>query len=143
MQCSDLHFSIAVTGGQDGAVAPAGINTNEIVYAVRHAEAHPRSWWEEEIMLPPGSGARWTSPMRCTDKINPDQVYSIDPAQVIPSKDTAAGNTAWSYVRPSLTAEPYTRTSSPLRLALQPGRQLRHDRSKSAAAGHCRQRLLL
>ena len=30
------------------------------------------------------------------------QVYSIDPAQVIPD-----GHNSWSYVRPSLTVEPY------------------------------------
>ena len=40
-------FHIQVTGGIGGAVVPAGTNTNETVYMIRHAEAHPKSWWED------------------------------------------------------------------------------------------------
>lgn len=34
-------FIIAVTGGSGGARIPAGSNTSETVYMIRHAEAHP------------------------------------------------------------------------------------------------------
>ena len=37
---SNMPPSITVTGGVNGAVIPAGINTNETLYIVRHAEAH-------------------------------------------------------------------------------------------------------
>jgi hypothetical protein len=40
-------------------------------------------------------------------KISPTQVYSSDPAQVYPGADETAGNSNFSYVRPSLTVEPY------------------------------------
>ncbi len=115
---AQTHFSIAVTGGQDGAITPAGTNTNETVYMIRHAEAHPKSWWEEGNYVAAGQWRALDLPNALRGKINPDQVYSIDPAQVIPSKDTAAGNTAWSYVRPSLTVEPYAiATGLPFNLA--------------------------
>jgi hypothetical protein len=104
---AQTHFKIAVVGGEGGAVAPAGINTNETVYMIRHAEAHPKSWWEEGNYVAAGQWRALDLPNALRGKINPDIVYSIDPAQVIPSKDTASGDTAWSYVRPSLTAEPY------------------------------------
>jgi len=40
-------------------------------------------------------------------KISPDLVYSIDPAQVYPGAYVTAGNSNFSYVRPSLTVLPY------------------------------------
>jgi hypothetical protein len=101
------YFSIEVAGGQGGAVVPAGTNTNETVYWIRHAEAHPTSWWEEGNYVGAGQWRALDLPNALRGKIKPDQVYSIDPAQVIPSKDSASGNSAWSYVRPSLTVEPY------------------------------------
>jgi len=39
--------SIQVTGGVNGAVVPAGANTNETLYIVRHAEAHPQGFWSD------------------------------------------------------------------------------------------------
>ena len=39
--------SIEVTGGKDGAVIPAKINTNETIYMIRHAEAHPQGYWDD------------------------------------------------------------------------------------------------
>ena len=44
---TQAFFSRTVTGGIDGAVIPAGTNTNETVYFVRHADAHPKSWWDD------------------------------------------------------------------------------------------------
>jgi hypothetical protein len=104
---AQTHFNIQVTGGQNDAVIPAGTNINETVYLIRHAEAHPTSWWEEGNYVAAGQWRALDLPNALRGKIRPDQVYSIDPAQVIPSKDSASGNSAWSYVRPSLTVEPY------------------------------------
>ncbi len=70
---------------------PAGTNTNETVYWVRHAEAHPTSWWEEGNYVGAGQWRALDLPNALRGKIKPDQVYSIDPAQVIPSKDSALG----------------------------------------------------
>jgi hypothetical protein len=44
---SNTPPSITVTGGVNGAVIPAGINTNETLYIVRHAEAHPQGYWSD------------------------------------------------------------------------------------------------
>jgi hypothetical protein len=104
---TQAFFSRTVTGGSDGAVIPAGTNTNETVYLIRHVEAHPTSWWEEGNYVGAGQWRALDLPNALRGKISPNQVYSIDPAQVIPSSDSAAGNSAWSYVRPSLTVEPY------------------------------------
>ncbi|MGB8886803.1 MAG: hypothetical protein WCC87_08765 [Candidatus Korobacteraceae bacterium] len=104
---AQTHFSLVVTGGEGGAVIPAGTNTNETVYWIRHAEAHPQNWWEEGNYVGAGQWRALDLPNALRGKISPNQVYSIDPAQVIPSKDSASGDFAWSYVRPSLTAEPY------------------------------------
>ncbi len=99
-------FSIAVIGGENGAVTPAGANTNETVYMIRHAEAHPASWWEDGNYVCAGQWRALDLPNALRGKIMPDQVYSIDPAQVIPGSENA-GNSDWSYVRPSLTVQPY------------------------------------
>ena len=44
---AQAQFSIEVTGGSDGAVIPAGINTNETLYIIRHADAHPLAYWSD------------------------------------------------------------------------------------------------
>ena len=87
-----------VTGGVDGAVVPAGINTNETVYLVRHAEAHPTSWWEDGNYVGAGQWRALDLPYALQGKINPTLVYSIDPAQVTPGSQSSIGN-AYSYVR--------------------------------------------
>jgi len=40
-------FSFAATEGINGAVIPAGINTNLMIYMIRHAEAHPWDGWDD------------------------------------------------------------------------------------------------
>ncbi len=40
-------FSITVAGGQNGAVIPSGTNTNETLYFIRHADAHPTAGWND------------------------------------------------------------------------------------------------
>ncbi len=100
-------FTITVTSGIDNAVAPAGINTNETVYFIRHAEAHPWPGWEDGNNVAAGQWRALYLPDALQGKISPTQVYSIDPAQVLPDSLIIACNHDASYVRPSLTAEPY------------------------------------
>ena len=99
-------FHITVTGGVGGAVAPAGINTNETVYLVRHAEAHPESWWEDGNYVGPGQWRALDLPNALRGKIHPDLVLSIDPAQVTPGATSAEGE-AYSYVRTNTTVLTY------------------------------------
>ena len=100
-------FSITATGGINGAVIPAGINTNETIYMIRHAEAHPWSGWDDGNFVAAGQWRALALPDALRGKISPTQVYSIDPAQVLPGGYVIAGNSNFSYVRPSLTVWPY------------------------------------
>ncbi len=99
--------SIEVTGGKDGAVIPAKINTNETIYMIRHAEAHPQGYWDDGNYVCAGQWRALDLPNALRGKISPQAVWSIDPAQIIPGSENISGDSFWSYVRPSLTAEPY------------------------------------
>ena len=99
-------FHIQVTGGVGGAVVPAGINTNETVYLVRHAEAHPTFWWEDGNYIATGQWRALDLPYALRGKIQPTLVYSIDPAQATPGSTSQEGN-SYSYVRTNLTVLPY------------------------------------
>jgi hypothetical protein len=99
-------FHIQVTGGVGGAVVPAGINRNETVYLVRHAEAHPKSWWEDGNYVAAGQWRALDLPYALRGKIQPALVYSIDPAQVTSGSTSTQGN-SYSYVRTNLTVLPY------------------------------------
>jgi hypothetical protein len=90
-------FKIATTGG-----IPAAINTNETLYFIRHAEAHPTVSWDDGNLVAAGQWRALDLPIALKGRISPSQVYSIDPAQIGPS-----GYSYFSYVRPSLTVEPY------------------------------------
>jgi hypothetical protein len=103
---TNTTFHIQVTGGVGGAVVPAGINTNETVYLIRHAEAHPTSWWEDGNYIAAGQWRALDLPYALRGKIQPTLVYSIDPAQVTPGSTSNEGN-AYSYVRTNLTVLPY------------------------------------
>src|ERR1019366_606130 len=74
-------FSITVTGGQNGAVIPAGINTNETLYIIRHADAHPRPYWDDNNYVGAGQWRALDLPNALLGKVNVNQVYSNDPAQ--------------------------------------------------------------
>ena len=92
------------TAGVGGVVTPANINTNQTLYIVRHAEAHPDRGYNFEDGNYVGAG-QWRALSLANTlrgKISPNQVYSIDPAQWY---STGAINV--SYVRPSLTVLPY------------------------------------
>ncbi|MBS1230703.1 MAG: putative lipoprotein [Proteobacteria bacterium] len=92
------------TAGVTGVINPANINTNQTLYIVRHAEAHPDPGYNFEDGNYVGAG-QWRALSLANTlrgKISPKQVYSIDPAQWY---STGAINV--SYVRPSLTILPY------------------------------------
>jgi hypothetical protein len=103
---TNTTFHVEITGGVDGAVAPAGINTNETVYLIRHAEAHPKSWWEDGNYVGPGQWRALDLPYALQGKIHPNVVYSIDPAQVTPGSQSSISDT-YSYVRTNTTVLPY------------------------------------
>jgi len=104
--CSATPFHIQVQGGSGGAVVPKSINTNETVYMIRHAEAHPVTNWDDGNYIAAGQWRALLLPQALQGKIHPTQVYSIDPAVGIPS-GLIDGVITSSYVRPSLTVEPY------------------------------------
>ena len=86
-----------------GAVIPPNINTNETVYIIRHADAHPIANWNDGNYVCAGQWRALDLPKALRGKISPQQVYSSDPAQT--SQGTEGFS--WSGVAPSLTAEPY------------------------------------
>jgi hypothetical protein len=104
--CTATPFSITVTSGSGGAMIPAGINTNETLYMIRHAEAHP-GYFDDGNFIGAGQWRALDLPNALRGKISPDQVYSIDPSQVLQGTVSASGESSWSYVRPSLTVAPY------------------------------------
>lgn len=103
---TNTTFNVQVTGGTGGAVTPAGINTNETVYLIRHAEAHPTDWWEDGNYIGTGQWRALDLPNALRGKIQPNVVYSIDPAQVTPGSTSSRGD-MYSYVRTNATVLPY------------------------------------
>jgi hypothetical protein len=105
-----------VTGGSGGAVIPAQSNINETVYLIRHAEAHPFAAWDDGNYIGAGQWRALDLPNALRGKIHPTQVYSIDPSPGgIPNGNNTVNS---SYVRPSLTVEPYAIANGlPLNLA--------------------------
>jgi hypothetical protein len=111
-------FNIAVNGGAAGAQIPAGINTNETLYIIRHAEAHPQGSFDDGNYVGAGQWRALALPSALGGKIHPTQVYAIDPATPIQGSQSASGVSTWSYVRPALTVEPYAIAYNlPFRLA--------------------------
>ena len=108
-------FNITVIGGQNGAVKPAGINTNETLYIIRHADAHPTAYWDDNNYIGAGQWRALDLPNALLGKVNVNQVYSNDPAQfgegsVLYSSDGSVSpspDATWSSVAPPLTAVPY------------------------------------
>jgi hypothetical protein len=101
------YFSAARTGGVNGVVVPPGTNTNQTVYLIRHAEAHPTSSFEDGNFV--GAG-QWRAlslpnvlPNALRGQASPTRVYAIDPAQSF----GLSSSFGVSYVRPSLTVLPY------------------------------------
>ena len=94
------------TTGSVPAVLPPGISTNETVYMVRHAEAHPTSSFENGNFVAPGQWRALGLADALRGKISPDLVLSIDPAQAVPG-ESITGPGRYSYVRTTMTVEPY------------------------------------
>lgn len=75
-----------------GLRPPAGINTSERVYLIRHAEAHPNNQFENGNYVCRGSGARWAHPPSCTARSPlqaagacPTILQSMDPTHLFRS----------------------------------------------------------
>jgi hypothetical protein len=116
VQQASFSFSITVgqpfsqtmngvtTTGTVNAVLPSGISTNQTVYMIRHAEAHPASTFDDGNYIAAGQWRALGLAETLRGKISPDIVMSIDPAQVA----GMPGNpNMFSYVRTDMTAEPY------------------------------------
>jgi len=103
---TNTTFHLRVAGGVGGAVVPAGTNTNETVYFIRHAEAHPTTWWEDGNYIGAGQWRALDLPNALRGKIHPNLVYSIDPAQDLPGSTSVVGD-SYSYVRTNTTVLPY------------------------------------
>jgi hypothetical protein len=100
-------FSITVTGGQGGAVVPAGTNINETVYIIRHAEAHPQGYWSDNNYVGAGQWRALDLPNALLGKITPQVVYSMDPGQFGQGTVSTSGDSYFSTLAPALTAAPY------------------------------------
>jgi hypothetical protein len=101
------YFSYKLTGGVNGVVVPAGMNTNQTVYLIRHAEAHPGNSFEDGNFVGAGQWRALSLPNFLPNALrgqpSPTQVYAIDPAQSF----ALTADFGISYVRPSLTVLPY------------------------------------
>jgi len=95
-------FKIQITA-RDAAPVP-GLNRDETVWLIRHAEAHPGRFFEDGNNVCAGQWRALALPEVLRGKINPDLVYSVDPAQTVGGRHQGR---RWSYVRPALTVAPY------------------------------------
>jgi hypothetical protein len=107
------YFKAVRTAGVDGVIVPANSNTNQRVYIVRHADAHPDPgfYFEDGNYVGAGQWRALALSNALRGKISPNMVYSIDPAQWYPTSLPSLPYTPYtytvSYVRPSLTVLPY------------------------------------
>ncbi|MEE9914080.1 MAG: hypothetical protein K4571_20395 [Deltaproteobacteria bacterium] len=101
------YFSATRTGGVNGVVIPPGTNTNQTVYLIRHAEAHPGNNFEDGNFVGAGQWRALSLPNFLPNALrglpSPTAVYAIDPAQSF----ALTADFGISYVRPSLTVLPY------------------------------------
>jgi hypothetical protein len=104
--CQYSTFALNATG------PPSNINTNETLYFIRHANAHPSDIFSNGNFVAAG---QWRAldlgnaiSTALQGKPQPAHVYSLDPAQVTPDAGyTASGSTSFSHNTLALTAEPY------------------------------------
>jgi hypothetical protein len=87
-------FRIPATGSIPPP-ASGGFNTNETIYFIRHVEAHPTPTWEDGNYFGTGQWRALDLPNALRGKINPTQVYSIDPSIGFPA---GVANSNLSYV---------------------------------------------
>jgi hypothetical protein len=108
-----IPFHISVKSA--GANIPTGINTNETVYIVRHADAHSIPTWDDGNLVGAGQWRALSLPSALKDKIHPDAVYAVDPSVALPP---LSDNAASSYIRPAMTVLPYAiANNSPYKVA--------------------------
>ena len=79
--CQAPPFSIPANGTPLTG-APANINTNETVYFIRHANAHPTATFSDGNYVAAGQWRALDLVNALKGKVNPSHVYSMDPAQV-------------------------------------------------------------
>jgi hypothetical protein len=104
--CQYASFTLTATG------APATINTNETLYFIRHANAHPSNVFSNGNYVAMG---QWRAlylgtaiPRALQGLPQPTHIYSLDPAQVTPNAGfSASGPTSFSHNTLAMTAEPY------------------------------------
>lgn len=116
--CPQPHVKISTEAM--GLKPPAGINTNETVYLVRHVEAHPNNQFENGNYVCRGEWRALGSPLILYRKITASsggrlprdfQVYGPDPSY-------PAGPYRNSYIRAALTVYPFAIAYGlPMRLA--------------------------
>ncbi len=104
--CQYSTFALSASG------PPANIDTNETLYFIRHANAHPSIVFSNGNFVAAGQwraldlGSAISSALQ--GKPQPTHVYSLDPAQVTPDAGlTESGPTSFSHNTLALTAEPY------------------------------------
>jgi hypothetical protein len=99
--------TIEVRGGVGGAVVPAEANTNQTLYIVRHAEAHPQGYWSDNNYVGAGQWRALDLPNALLGKMAPDQVWSADPSTFSVGTVSESGEHYWSTMAPALTVAPY------------------------------------
>jgi hypothetical protein len=112
-----LEAPLAISSAARGLRPPAGVNRNETVYFIRHAEAHPTPLFENGNLVCQGEWRALGAGPILIKKIGrvPDFVYASDPSQPLRARSGAA---YFSYVRPALTLAPFAAEyGAPLRLA--------------------------
>ena len=104
--CQATPFSIPATGAPLTG-APPNINTNETVYFIRHANAHPTATFSDGNYVAAGQWRALDLVNALRGKVNPSHVYSMDPAQVTNGSVSASDQSYWSHNTLAMTPEPY------------------------------------
>jgi hypothetical protein len=111
--CQYFSFALSATGWK----GKLSINTNETLYSIRHANAHPSDIFSNGNYVAAG---QWRAldlghaiSRALAGKPQPSHVYSLDPAQITPDAAlTESGSTSFSHNTLALTAEPYAIASN-------------------------------
>lgn len=104
--CQATPFSIPGNGAPLTG-APANTNTNETVYFIRHANAHPSATFSDGNYVAAGQWRTLDLVNALRGKVNPSHVYSMDPAQVTSGSVSASGQSEWSHNTLAMTPQPY------------------------------------
>ena len=127
-------FRLVRTGGVNGVVVPADSNTNQTVYLIRHAEAHPTAAFENGNYVGKGQWRALALADALSGKISPDLVYSIDPCAVV------LGGRLQFFICQTLINHTALRRCQ--QFALSPGRRLFYRDGGRSRRSQVHQRLL-